>query len=280
MASFLNKDQILKRIRRDPHQLMRFSEQQIDKEIALEAISRDGRTYCYLSAHLRGDKDIILKTLNNTSYEHIWNFIPDYMLQDPDIMQLILAQEPSRLERASPWVKDNRDLVLGVIRRNGFLLEFASERLQNDPELRLIATLTSPLYLNNTPEFKDDRDMVLTLVHKNGMALEYVSERLKNDMEVVVTALKSNGLSIFYAPPWVMKDFGMVMTAIYSNGYTILALPLEMVNTITLKAAINISPYIIGDLPSIQDDVRFISAGEVLYFRFRSQRMRDQWSNL
>tara|TARA_Y100000294_G_C8430196_1_gene286488 strand:+ start:77 stop:244 length:168 start_codon:yes stop_codon:yes gene_type:complete len=37
------------------------------------------------------------------------------------------------------WMHDNREVVLAVVTESGYALEFASERLQQDPEIRAAA---------------------------------------------------------------------------------------------------------------------------------------------
>ena len=57
---------------------------------------------------------------------------------------------------------DNREYVLECVKKDGKLLDFASDGL------------------------KDDKEIAKTAIEQNPVALEFVSQRLKNDREIEV----------------------------------------------------------------------------------------------
>src|SRR5277367_2273834 len=66
----------------------------------------------------------------------------------------------------SEGFRDDRDVVLAAVRRNGWALAIASENL------------------------RADREVVLAAVRQNGWILDRASEDLRADREVVITAVK------------------------------------------------------------------------------------------
>ena len=70
----------------------------------------------------------------------------------------------------------NKQEVLEQVKKQGFFLKNASDKL------------------------KDDYDVVLAAVKEDGKSLQFASDRLKNDFNIVLAAVKEDGLSIQYAP--------------------------------------------------------------------------------
>jgi hypothetical protein len=94
---------------------------------------------------------------------------------------------------SKPNAKNNKTIMLQVVRLDGMALLSASHELKND------------------------EDVVLHAVRQNGMALEYASDELKA-MKVVLAAVKQNGLSLMYAPAHFHSDEEVVSAAVRQNG--------------------------------------------------------------
>lgn len=75
----------------------------------------------------------------------------------------------------SDETKDNHDIVLSAVKKNGLDLQFASERLRGDKEI------------------------VWAAVKKNGGALKFASESLRDDRDIVQAAVEQDGLAYKYA---------------------------------------------------------------------------------
>ena len=73
---------------------------------------------------------------------------------------LAVTQRGFLLEYASEKLKNNKDVVMAVVKKNGRALKYASEELKND------------------------RDVVMVAVAENSNALNYASENLKDDKMV------------------------------------------------------------------------------------------------
>ena len=82
---------------------------------------------------------------------------------------------PEELKYASEALRADRDIVMAVVKENGFALPYASEALRTD------------------------KDIVLAAVNQNGMALEYVSDEFRANEEIVLEALQQNLKAIRYS---------------------------------------------------------------------------------
>lgn len=99
----------------------------------------------------------------------------------------------------------DKDDVLAAVKRNGDLLEYASESLRNDKEVVLVAIksyncLASPLQYASAP-LKDDRQIVsASAKHNPCFTLQHASERLQDDEEIVMdVVVKSSGTAFRHA---------------------------------------------------------------------------------
>ncbi len=81
-------------------------------------------------------------------------------------------------------MQSNREVVLDVVKQNGYAFEFASKELRNDKEIVLEA-----------------------VKHGSCSTLEYASERLKDDEDVVLTAIKVNSYALGYASKRLQEKF-------------------------------------------------------------------------
>ena len=144
-----------------------------NKEIILKIIKEEpGVTYDLL---LHDSSQITPNKRNEFYFNYI--DIPTYCSQDSFILKYV-----------SDKLKDDKEVVIEAIKRNGLALEFASDRL------------------------KDDKDIVIEAVKNNGFALEFASDRLKNDKEIVFNAVKNNIYSLKFANkkfllhPYIIKE--------------------------------------------------------------------------
>ena len=89
-------------------------------------------------------------------------------------------------------LKDNREIVLEAVKRNGYWgLLYASDALKDDQEIVLEAVKKYGSALQcASPALKDNREIVLAAVNQNRNALQYASTALKDDREVVLAAIK------------------------------------------------------------------------------------------
>ena len=77
---------------------------------------------------------------------------------------------------------ENREYVLENVKKEGALLEFASEKL------------------------RDDKEVVLEAIHNNAEALEFASDRLKGDRQVVYDSVSKAGWTYCYAQENLVED--------------------------------------------------------------------------
>lgn len=112
----------------------------------------------------------------------------------------------------------SRAVVLVEIKRHGWSLMDASERLKNDREVVLRAVKSWGLSLQYAPAFQADRELVLAAVRQNGAALRF-GRNFLDDREMVLAAVNSDGsiLSIV-TNTQILDDFCVALRAVSSDG--------------------------------------------------------------
>jgi hypothetical protein len=100
------------------------------------------------------------------------------------------------------------DFVLSQVKQDGYALQFASGRLQDNEDIVREAVKQNGLALCYASErLKDNEDIVKIAVKQNGWALRYASERLQDNEEIVREAVKQDGLALQFASYNLQKEF-------------------------------------------------------------------------
>ena len=100
-----------------------------------------------------------------------------------------LRQHPFELKNFSAEAQDDQELVSIAVKKNGLVLQYASERLRNDYET------------------------VMTAVKSNGLSLEFASDTLKSNREIFTEAVSSNGNALEFVPASLRDDRDLILKA-------------------------------------------------------------------
>ena len=197
-----------------------------NKEFVLEVLKSIEITFPlleFVSKTLQKDQDVIAEALKQNVEN--WRFIPKDVLYKKDIFLLTLNYV-SKYEffRGMPdKLKDDKEVILEIVKRDGYDLNVASSRLKDDEEVAMVAAssnASSLFYMSNRvkknkeivlkalseyndpssgtefalskyipEELRDDYDVVLALVKGSGYCLHDISERLKDNEDIVKVAI-------------------------------------------------------------------------------------------
>ena len=171
--------------------------------------------------------------------------------------------DPHRFKIASKKIKNNKNIVLAVMKKNGYLLEYTSDELKNDREVVITAIsnsngqalqyaseqlkndreviftalkYNSDLLKHASDELKNDREIIIAALQKNASeygsecVLKYVSDDFKNDFEIVKIAIKNSDYALQYASDKIKNDREFVMTAVKKNGHALESASNELKN--------------------------------------------------
>lgn len=136
-----------------------------------------------------------------------------------EIVLRVLKRSHHYFQYASDFLKNDKEFVLEVLKHDGRALQYVSEELKNDKKVVLRAIKQNGCALNHAPDhFKNDKKIVLKALKQNAWAIFYVSEELINDRKFLLEALKQSNLLIQFLPEQVKNDYQLVLEAVKQNG--------------------------------------------------------------
>lgn len=189
-----------------------------NKEFVRIAARISGDALLQASAAARKDPEIVLSATGDRS--PAWPHAHEDLWSDASfVLRLRRAVPPSTciLRNADPKLRDNKDLVMQVVKVNGSELAFASERLRKDR--RVVQAAGSRGLPHADLRWRDDKPFVLSILKRHGGWLGAASERLKADREVVLTAVRSSGSALSHASTKLRSDREIVLAAVTNNGH-------------------------------------------------------------
>jgi len=126
-----------------------------------------------------------------------------------------VAENCKSLREAPALIRANREVVIGAVREDGYLLQFAAAELKADREIVLIAVRQNGNSLSCVaPELHADHEIVLAAVGHDGLALDCASEELKSDYWIVMAAVQQNWRALEYAQGGLRESQAIVQTAL------------------------------------------------------------------
>eukprot|EP00405_Crypthecodinium_cohnii_P009380 CAMPEP_0206433606 /NCGR_PEP_ID=MMETSP0324_2-20121206/8630_1 /ASSEMBLY_ACC=CAM_ASM_000836 /TAXON_ID=2866 /ORGANISM="Crypthecodinium cohnii, Strain Seligo" /LENGTH=676 /DNA_ID=CAMNT_0053899897 /DNA_START=118 /DNA_END=2148 /DNA_ORIENTATION=+ len=119
----------------------------------------------------------------------------------------LLPHFPHFLQYCSPGLRDDREVALTAVEKDGQALQHASEALRGDKDVVLLAVGKNGQALEHASEaLRGDKDVVILAVGKNGQALQHASEALRGDKEVVIVAVRMDVRALLHASKQYQKD--------------------------------------------------------------------------
>jgi len=162
-----------------------------NKVQVLDQVNKEGTLLRKASKALKQDKDVIkVSVLNNSDA---------FRKVDADYKSILAKDKPFFLE---------------ILKKNGLLLEYASDELQSDVDIVSTAITNNGLSIRYADNFIHDPSIVFMAISQNGMALEFASEELQNNFFIVFNAVLQNGFAIQFASEDLKKNKDIVIAAL------------------------------------------------------------------
>ena len=201
----------------------------VDKEFILKALEsprlpNKGDFERQFPQSLRFDREVVLAFCAREDFKEIYYerhlFVPDCLTNDKDVMLAYCRQIPRSLQECSPELCDDNEVVEAAIGLDGLELQYASTRLQEDPDTVVMACESNGRALELCPRgpvrdrLTGDRDFMLKVLRKHGgPMLRLVSDPLRNDRELLLEALK-HGMTYRWCPFDFQNDRSFVQEAL------------------------------------------------------------------
>lgn len=139
--------------------------------------------------------------------------------QDREVVLAAVRRNGLQLEQASKELRGERDIVLAAVAERGQSLGFAAEPLRGDHEIVLQAVKKDGLAVRHaTDRARGDATVGRAAVKQNGWALELLSDELRADRDLVTVAIEQEGQAIKFVSDDLRDDRDLVIKAVKSNA--------------------------------------------------------------
>ena len=217
-----------------------------DRALLLDLLEKGVYYLQYGNDDLKNDPDIILGLLKKEIDKHS-EFDEIFTIFDRQV-EKSLGKE-SILMYAGDRIKDNKEIVMEIVKHSSENLQFASERLRNDKEVILQALENDRFgscfqyvgdYIKFDKEFilevikkipdifryvdrslKSDRDFMLKVIEEDPYLYEYDLSGLRNDKEIALKMVSKDGLLLKDVNVELCDDEEVVFEAVKNSGYAL-----------------------------------------------------------
>jgi len=154
-------------------------------------------------------------------------FLDDKLKNDREFMIFMIRRNAWAIKFAGDKLKNNMIFLAESFLTNGLSVYFMDKKMINNKKviMKLLHTLATKVdyyymyhlfglnYLNE--ELKDDKDIILeAMKYKDICSIRFASERLKDDKDVVLEAVKKSGWALEFASERLRDDKDIVLQAI------------------------------------------------------------------
>jgi Domain of unknown function (DUF4116) len=128
--------------------------------------------------------ELVSKFGLNLSYDPICKEFTD----DIDVVLAAINNNASAFQYASDTLKNNKEVILAAVTKNGYLLKFVPIPAQTQEVVLAAVRQNGCAIMFAEPIWQENKDVVLAAVTQNGLALMGVHSSLRNDPEIRLRA--------------------------------------------------------------------------------------------
>jgi uncharacterized pyridoxamine 5'-phosphate oxidase family protein len=189
-----------------------------DRDVVLKAISKHGDNILFANKKFLADKVVVLAAMKKTGERcnHIFEKISTALKNDDELVNMTLKNSPECLIHLTEKYSDNKELLLKL---KVSMLEGYSDRLKNDHDVVLMTVKRNGFNLKHaSKELQDNYDIVLAAVNKNGKALEFASSRLRSDKRIVKKAINNDPMAVYYMSEDARDNKSIILYILKKDG--------------------------------------------------------------
>lgn len=151
---------------------------------------------------------------------------------DKEVVMEVIKRSSYKFEEISEKLRADKEVALEAVRGSGENIKFISPELQADREVVIEALrkggFSCAVLDYASPELKGDKEVVQMAISRNPLWLAYASDELRDDGEIVLAAVTRNGNALKYASPRLQGDKDIVLTAIKKDPKAFIYASLEL----------------------------------------------------
>ena len=145
--------------------------------------------------------------------------LPDILRNDYELILKAVKKNGDVLQFASDDLKNNYNIVMEAVKQNGNTLKYASDDLKNNENIVIEAVKKHGKALRYASDkLKSNYSIVMEAVRQDGYALQYASNELKNTYDIVMEAVKEYSYALEHASDDLKNNYDIVIEAVERNG--------------------------------------------------------------
>lgn len=197
-------------------------------DFLLSAMEINGFLLQYIPDNLKNHKALVLNAINSHSKvkngqlgnESPLEYASELLRDDIDVVLAAIEKDGKAILYASDNLKNNVDLVSQALKNGAGLsyFNYLPFKLQNRENLLLTLNNGGGLIADIPTNLRSDKEIVMIAVKYYGENLSQASTELKNDKEIVMAAVKSFGEMLEYTSDELRNDPKIVLAAVTENG--------------------------------------------------------------
>lgn len=197
-------------------------------DFLLSAMEINGFLLQYIPDNLKNHKALVLNAINSHSKvkngqlgnESPLEYASELLRDDIDVVLAAIEKDGKAILYASDNLKNNVDLVSQALKNGAGLsyFNYLPFKLQNRENLLLTLNNGGGLIADIPTNLRSDKEIVMIAVKYYGKNLRQASTELKNDKEIVMAAVKSCGEMLEYTSDELRNDPKIVLAAVTENG--------------------------------------------------------------
>lgn len=220
-------------------------------DFILCAVEINGFLLQYIPNNFKNHKSIVLTAIVNYSNiksgqlgnESPLKYASESLRNDMEVVLAAIQKDGRAISYASDNLKKNVDLVFESLKKGAGLRYFTYLPFDLQTRENLLLTLKNGGgYIDFIPiDLRSDKEILMFAIKYYAKNLSQASAELKNDKEIVLAAVKSSGEVLEYVSDELRNDAEIVLAAVSQNGAALKFASEEMKNNreITITAVSN-----------------------------------------
>lgn len=178
-----------------------------NKEIELTLL-KDSFKKDYKTLSTCEDRELIYSYLafNGALLQHVHNRFK----KDPLAVTIATDNDHNALLFADKDLRDDKTLVLRIVQRNGWAIQYASERLQLDKDVALASLRSGTDTRLIHPSLLNNHDIATAALQSNAFVFRTLPDALKKDLTILKTAIQQDVAILNYADSSTLNNFSVM----------------------------------------------------------------------
>ena len=194
-----------------------------DYDFVMKKVQEDGRNIYDASIELKKNKNIVIEAVKQCPDVVYSDTDLNIYLKDIEVMLEVVKKDGYMLRFASEELRNNEDIVVEAVKASKGAIKYVSNKIKDNEEIMIKLMQEDRLGLvirEASDRLKDNKEFVSKAINDSYWALEYASERLRDDSETVALATEKQGCEMLeFASARLRNDYNFMQEQIWKQPH-------------------------------------------------------------